>query len=159
VGGTGTITCTRATFAANTTASFPLVVKVNAATAPGTVISNNPTINAVTGDPSSTNNSATSSTVVASPTQADLSITKTATPEPVDQNTNLVYTLVIQNNGPAAAQSVTVTDPLPAEVSFSSVTTTQGSCSQSTGTVTCNLGTLNAGGLAIVQINVNASTF
>src|SRR5262249_18536635 len=56
VGGTGTITCTRATFAANTTASFPLVVKVNAATAPGTVISNNPTINAVTGDPSSTNN-------------------------------------------------------------------------------------------------------
>lgn len=159
VGGTGNITCTATTMAANTTASFPLVVKVTAGTAPGTVISNSASISSVTGDPVAANNSASSSNVVASPTQADVSIVKTATPEPVNQNTNLVYTLTITNNGPADALNVTVSDPLPSQVSFTSVATTQGTCSQSAGTVSCSLGTMNAGALAIVTINVNAATF
>jgi uncharacterized repeat protein (TIGR01451 family) len=88
-----------------------------------------------------------------------MSILKTASPEPVDQNTNLVYTLQIDDNGPATAQGVTVSDPLPAQVSFTSVSTTQGTCSQAGGTVTCNLGSMNPGALAIVTINVTASTF
>ncbi|HLK05475.1 MAG TPA: C25 family cysteine peptidase [Candidatus Acidoferrum sp.] len=159
VGGTGAITCNAVTMAANTTASFPLVVKVTAGTASGTVISNNPAVSSVTGDPISSNNSASASTVVASPSQADLSILKTASPQPVDQGTNLVYTLQIRNNGPATALGVTVSDPLPAQVSYNSVSTTQGTCSQSGGTVSCSLGSINVGGLAIVTINVTASTF
>jgi len=153
------IPCTVATMAANTTVNFPLVVKVVSTTAPGTTISISPTVASTTGDPTSSNNSATASTVVASPTQADVAIVKTASPEPVDQNTNLVYTLQVTNNGPAVAQGVTVSDPLPAQVTYSSVSATQGSCSVSGTTVNCNIGSMPVGSLVIVTINATANTF
>ena len=163
VGAAGTVTCTNPSVAVGATANFPLVVKVNMGTAPGTVISNTPMVSATPADPNSANNSATSTTVVASPTQADVAILKTATPEPVNQGTNLTYTLQVTNNGPAVAQGVTVSDTLPNQVTYVSVSTTQGSCSQSGGpvggTVTCPLGTISVGGLAIVTINVTASVF
>ena len=159
VGGTGSITCTAPSEGSGTVSSFPLVVKVGVSTPAGTTISNNPAVTSATSDPTAGNNSASASTVVASPTQADVSIIKTASPEPVDQNTNLVYTLQVTNHGPAVALGVSVSDPLPSQVSFASVSTTQGSCSQAAGTVTCNLGTLNVGSLAIITINVTANTF
>jgi uncharacterized repeat protein (TIGR01451 family) len=159
VGSTGTVTCTNPSVAAGATANFPLIVKVNMGTAPGTVISNTATVSATPSDPNPANNSATSTTVVASPTQSDVAIQKTASPEPVDQGTNLTYTLQVTNNGPAVAQGVTVSDPLPAQVTFTSASTTQGTCSQAAGTVTCNLGSINVGGLAIVTVNVTAQTF
>ena len=155
----GTFTCTTASMAANTTATFTFVMTVTAGTAPGTVITNTVTIGPTANDPNTANNTASASSTVASPTQADVAIVKTASPEPVDQNTNLTYTLQITNNGPATAQNVMVTDPLPSQVSYVSSSTTQGSCSQSGGTVTCNLGTVSVGGLVIVTINVTAVTF
>ncbi len=159
VGGTGTITCTIASIPSGTSYNFPLVVKVNPATAPGTTISNVPNISAVTVDPNGANNSATANTVVASPTQADVSILKTASPEPVNQSTNLTYTLQVTNNGPAVAKGVIVTDPIPAQVTYVSSSATQGACVQAAGTVTCNIGTIGVGGLVIVTINVSANTF
>ena len=132
--------------------------------APGSTITNTANINvpcsSVT-DPNCANNSAVTTVYVASPTQADVAITKTASPDPVDQGTNLSYTLQITNNGPAAAQSVTVADPIPGEVTFASVSTTQGTCSYDipTATVNCSLGTVSVGGLVIVTINASADTF
>jgi len=153
------ITCTVATMAANTTVNFPLVVKVVSTTAPGTIISISPSVASITGDPTSSNNTTTASTVVASPTQADVAIVKTASPEPVDQNTNLVYTLQITNNGPAVAQGVTVSDPIPSQVTFTSVSTTQGNCSLAGTTVNCTIGSMPVGSLVIVTINASANTF
>ena len=49
---------------------------------------------------------------------ADLQITKTGAPNPVVTGTNITYTINVTNNGPDAAQSVTVVDNLPASVSF-----------------------------------------
>ena len=164
VGGTGTISCNIATLAPNAMANFPVVVKVNSGTAPGASISNTAAINvpcsAVT-DPNCANNSASTSVIVASPTQADVAIVKTASPEPVDQNTNITYTLQVTNNGPAVAQGVTVNDPLPAQVGFTSVSTTQGTCTYTvaTTTINCNLGSLSVGGLVLITINANATTF
>ena len=54
---------------------------------------------------------------------------------------------------------MTVSDPLPTQVSFVSVSTTQGSCSQIAGTVSCNLNSISVGGLVLITINVTASTF
>ena len=173
VGGTGTITCTYISgspaIAVGQSFNFPLVVEVSGtppptpppAVAPGTKISNTITVTSTVVDPTPANRTATSSTFVAGPTQADVAIIKTASPEPVNQGTNLTYTLQVTNNGPAIAQGVVVNDPLPSQVTFTSVSTTQGSCTYTvaTTTVNCPLGSISVGGLVIVTINVNASTF
>ena len=161
VGGTGTFTCTltTGTIAVGASVSFPMIVKVNPATPSGTVITNTPSVASTVGDPNSANNSATSTTVVASPTQSDVSIVKTASPEPVNQGTNLVYSLMVKNAGPAVATGVTVTDTLPAQVSYTSSFTAQGTCAYSAPTVTCNLNSMSVGSTVMITINVAANTF
>jgi len=69
----------------------------------------------------------------------------------------MTYTLAIQNNGPSPATGVTATDPLPTGyVAYQSASSSQGSCSQSAGKVTCALGSLSVGGTATATINVTA---
>ncbi|MGB7845570.1 MAG: C25 family cysteine peptidase [Candidatus Acidiferrum sp.] len=162
VGSTGTFTCTLnsgQTLAIGAIVNFPMVVKVNATTAPGTTITNSPSIGSSVTDPYPPNNSATVATLVASPTQADLTISKIASPEPVNQNTNLSYTIIVKNAGPAAAQNVTVTDPIPAQVTYSSSITSVGNCTYAAPNVICNLNTLSVGSAAVITINATANTF
>jgi uncharacterized repeat protein (TIGR01451 family) len=52
---------------------------------------------------------------------------------------------------------VTITDPLPTGLSFVSATPGQGNCGASGQTVKCNLGTLPAGGTALVTITANVA--
>ena len=92
-------------------------------------------------------------TIVA-PTTADVAITKTVDKNPATVGQPLVYTLTVTNNGKDAAPAVKVTDTLPATVTFVSVGTTAGSCAYSAGSVTCLLGTMNAGAVATVTIVV-----
>ena len=94
---------------------------------------------------------------VVSPSSADLSVTKTASPNPGQAGLNLSYRITVTNNGPASATNVTVNDSLPAGVTFVSTGATQGSCSGS-GPVNCNLGSLALGNSAIVTIVVAPST-
>jgi uncharacterized repeat protein (TIGR01451 family) len=105
-----------------------------------------------TTDPVSTNDSATQSTTVSR--SADLSLTKIDSPDPVLAGGTLTYTLSVKNNGPSDASGVTLTDPLPGNVTHQSSTPSQGTCSESSGTVTCSLGTLAAGDTATVEIRV-----
>jgi uncharacterized repeat protein (TIGR01451 family) len=92
---------------------------------------------------------------------SDLSITKTDSPDPVTVGATLTYTLTVQNGGPLPATGVTVTDNLPAGVTFVSATPSQGSCSQTGGTVTCTIGNLANGASATAEIKItpqNAGT-
>src|SRR5581483_2144188 len=90
---------------------------------------------------------------------ADVSITKSAAPNPIKQGQTLTYTVVVTNNGAVSATGVVVTDPLPTtDVTFISATTTVGSCSQAGGTVTCNIGTLASLASATITIKVTANT-
>jgi uncharacterized repeat protein (TIGR01451 family) len=57
---------------------------------------------------------------------ADLSITKTDSPDPVTTGDDLTYTVTVTNNGPDPATSVVVTDNLPAETTFVSCSSTGG---------------------------------
>jgi len=86
---------------------------------------------------------------------ADLAVTKTDSPDPVQVGTNLTYTLTVTNNGPNEATGVTLTDTLPTGVTFVSATPSQGTCSQAGGTVTCNLGTLANGASTTATVVVS----
>jgi uncharacterized repeat protein (TIGR01451 family) len=97
---------------------------------------------------------------------ADLSITKSGAPNPVVSGNRLTYTLSVTNNGPQDATGVTVTDPLPGNVHFNSVASTQGTCIRSAttkplpknGTITCSLGNLAHGASASITIVVTTTT-
>ena len=94
---------------------------------------------------------------VVSSSSSDLSVTKTASPNPGQVGVNLAYRITATNNGPANATNVSVMDTLPSGVTFVSASTTQGSCS-GTSTVNCALGTLNVSANAIVTIVVSPTT-
>jgi uncharacterized repeat protein (TIGR01451 family) len=74
---------------------------------------------------------------------ADLSVAKSDSPDPATKGASLTYSIVVTNNGPGSAADVQLTDSLPATVQFVSATSTAGSCAQTGGTVSCNLGDLN----------------
>jgi uncharacterized repeat protein (TIGR01451 family) len=147
-------TCT-ASMSPNTSASTTFVMTVVSGTAPGTKITNTVSIGPIANDPNPNNNTAQAISYVASPTQADVAIVKTASPQPVEPASPLTYTLQVTNNGPAVAQNLVVTDPLPSQVTFVSVSipASEGTCSQASGTVTCDISSLSVGGLVIITIN------
>jgi uncharacterized repeat protein (TIGR01451 family) len=88
------------------------------------------------------------------PSYADLSVSKTASPDPVHVGQKLTYTVDVTNNGPDSATGTTVVDTLPKTAGFGSVSTTKGSCSRVKKVVTCSLGTLHSGDLETVTILV-----
>ena len=85
---------------------------------------------------------------------ADLSVTKTDSPDPVHVGQNLTYTIRVKNGGAAKATGVTLTDPLPKNAGFGSVSTSQGTCSLKPDKllVSCSLGSLASGATATVTI-------
>jgi uncharacterized repeat protein (TIGR01451 family) len=84
--------------------------------------------------------------------QADLSLAKEDAVDPVVVGDAIVYTLTVSNGGHDAALNVSLTDTLPAEVTFTSATPDQGSCGQAARTVTCDLGDISSGASADVVI-------
>ena len=66
---------------------------------------------------------------------ADLSLTKSDSPDPVRVDEQLTYTLGVHNAGPQTATGVVLTDTLPGGVAFDSATPTQGSCTETSGEV------------------------
>ncbi|HEX3530703.1 MAG TPA: ExeM/NucH family extracellular endonuclease, partial [Thermoanaerobaculia bacterium] len=95
------------------------------ASATGT-LSNTATVAAPAGvtDPTPGNNSATDSDTL-SP-QADLSVTKVDTPDPVVAGNNITYTITVNNAGPSNAASASLSDPLPAGTTFVSLASPSG---------------------------------
>jgi uncharacterized repeat protein (TIGR01451 family) len=167
VGSAGTITCTNPAFAPGT-ASFSVVLQVNAGTAAGTAINDTATASSSTTDPNGANNSATAADVVALATQADLVTTNSASPGSVAAGSNVTYTQSVTNNGPAAATApVTFTQTTPSNTNFQSITPPAGwTCATvppvgGTGTITCTDGSslpLNATANFTLVLQVNAGT-
>ena len=91
---------------------------------------------------------------------ADLSITKTDSPDPVTTGDDLTYTVTVTNNGPDPATSVVVTDNLPAETTFVSCSSTGGGvCGGSGNNRTVTFPLLPSGQSATITLvaNVNCS--
>jgi uncharacterized repeat protein (TIGR01451 family) len=87
---------------------------------------------------------------------ADLVIVKTESADPVVPGTTFSYQLAVSNTGPGPASNLTVTDTLPAEVAYVSVTGTSWNCSESGGIVTCTLPDLSPGDAPAITIGVTA---
>lgn len=145
----GTVTCNYATLAGG--ATTPTVTINVIASAVGTV-TNTANVTETQADFNLTNNTASATTNILP--AADVQITKTG-PATANQGDTITYTLTAQNNGPSTATTVTITDPLPSQVSFSSASA---GCTPSGTTVTCAAGTLASGGTATFTISVIAQT-
>jgi uncharacterized repeat protein (TIGR01451 family) len=78
------------------------------------------------------------------PKVIDLVIVKDAT-SPTALNGNVQYTMTVTNKGPDTATNVQVADPAPVGISYSTASSTQGSCSVTAALITCSLGTLTPG--------------
>ena len=85
---------------------------------------------------------------------ADLKLTKTVLTGTAKVGQPLSYLLTIRNLGPDKATGVTLTESLPPEAEFISVSASQGNCVGS-GPVTCSLGDLAPRAAVTVTLNVN----
>jgi uncharacterized repeat protein (TIGR01451 family) len=85
---------------------------------------------------------------------ADISVSKTDSPDPVSVGADLTYTITVRNDGPAPAPGVRVVDALALTLDFVSATPTQGSCSEVLLVVTCDLGIIPNGSVATVVLVV-----
>lgn len=102
-------------------------------------------------------NSDTESTVL-SPS-VDLRVTKTDSVDPVIAGNQLTYTITVTNDGPSQATNVSLTDTLPAGVTFVSGTSSVTTATVSAATLTSGvqLGTLDPGASATVTIVVSVA--
>ena len=80
----------------------------------GTLLTNSADVSSQTPDSNEENNHAQAETTVRNIPHADLSVTKTDSPDPVMAGGLLTYALTVTNNGPSEATGVQLTDNLPA---------------------------------------------
>src|SRR4030095_16403902 len=124
-GFTGTVNLTATGLPAGATANFsPASVSITDATAKtatltitttaGTPLGDFPI--SITGTAGMTVHSAPVTLKVVNASSIDLSVTKTASPNPGQVNASLIYRIVVTNNGPATATGITLNDTLPAGV-------------------------------------------
>ncbi|MCC7201161.1 MAG: DUF11 domain-containing protein [Nitrospirae bacterium] len=157
--GTDTVTCDLGSLGSGASATVLITVTPSST---GTIY-NSATVTGSENDPDISNNTTqpVSTTINSLPSvDADLSITKTDSPDPVPLvGDNLTYTVTVINNGPASATGVLVTDYLPTSIGslqvvpieLISVTPSQGTCS-GTFVLSCDIGTLAGGASATITI-------
>ncbi len=73
---------------------------------------------------------------------ADLAVTKTDSPDPVEVGGTLTYSVQVTNLGPQKATDVVVTDRLPNRTDLISATPESGTCERRGRKVTCRIGDL-----------------
>jgi uncharacterized repeat protein (TIGR01451 family) len=121
-------------------------------------ISNTATVTPPAGgaDPNPSNNTATDVDLLKP--EVDLGIAKTDSADPVSPGDPLTYVLSVDNAGPSDSVQVSVSDPLPPDVTFVSSSPGPPACILGGGTLlSCNLGAMPAGGVATVTINVTVN--
>jgi uncharacterized repeat protein (TIGR01451 family) len=156
----GTVTCELGRLDPNQT----VLIHVDVSATTAQTVNNTARVTSDSPDPDPTNNEDSGTLVfVEAASQADLSITKTDSPDPVVAGTNLTYSITVTNNGPSAAVNVVASDLLSSSLSIVSVSGSHGaSCNAGIpGSVptTCNFDGMANGAIRTMTIVtlVNAS--
>ncbi|HUQ72085.1 MAG TPA: Ig-like domain-containing protein [Planctomycetaceae bacterium] len=160
LGGTGAVTATIPSLAGGETASFTLIVHVNASTPDGSILANTASTTTTSPDADPANNSDTETTAVIA--VADLSITQSGSPDPVAAGQNLTYIIAVTNRGSSDAQGVALNDVIPTNTTFVALTAPAGWVSTTpavggTGPVTSTRATLAAGASASFTLVVRTA--
>ncbi|WP_244930731.1 isopeptide-forming domain-containing fimbrial protein [Nocardioides sp. W7] len=146
------VSCDYGTLAPGATRTVHVTVQVDPART--TPVTNAVDVTTTTPDTAPGNNHSQVTTPVTP--VADVSVTKTADGVDYEGGDTVTYTLVARNDGPSTAQNVTLTDPLPADLTFVSVTPGAPTCTQAAGTVSCAFGALAPGAERTVTIAAKA---
>lgn len=138
-------------------------ITVNAVVLPGTTgtLTNTATADSTDTtlvDTNPANNTDTETTALTP--EIDLAVTKTDSIDPAIAGSLLSYTITVTNDGPSTATNVALSDTLPAGVTFTSATSSQGTVTHTAGVVSGALGTLAPGASATVTllVGVNSAT-
>lgn len=159
-----TINDTIASLAGGASATFSVLAKVGSDVPNAATLSNTASASMSQTDPTPADDSATSNASVSA--QADVTIAKLDSPDPVTAGTDLTYTITVGNSGSSDAQNVSLSDTLPAGVTFISETQTNGPTFTvitpavgSGGTVSGTIPTLVAGAASrfVVVVRVNSA--
>jgi uncharacterized repeat protein (TIGR01451 family) len=118
-------------------------------------ITNTAVVTTTTTDTNTSNNQAADPAIVHP--RADLSLLKADDPDPVVPGRQLTYTLTVHNDGPSDAQSVAVTDTLPAGVQL--VAGTPAYTRPLPDQVVWQLGTLAANASRVLTLTVRVSSW
>ena len=146
-------TCSFGTLAPGATRTMTINVHI----LPGTrgPLHNDARVSSTTFDDDLSNNLDSTTTQIAG--EADLSITKSDSPDPVIAGQQLTYTIVVANAGPSTAFAVKINDPLPAGTTFVSGVDGNGAtvCALvQPGIVSCDLGDMGPGTSKTVFLTV-----
>jgi uncharacterized repeat protein (TIGR01451 family) len=130
-------------------------VTVDTSTAPAGMVPTTPTAVSVTLAAGQTFLDADFGFFTPPPTTIDLELSKSVDQSVVPLGTNVTWTITVVNQGPADATGVTVTDTLPAGVSYVSDT---GGGAFDSATATWTIGNLAAGASASLQVTTTINT-
>ena len=148
--GGGRLNCALGRLASGASATAQIVYGLGGLAA-GSQVTAAATVRSSTADPNGGNNAVAQTFTVGAAT-ADVSIRKSASPNPVPVGGTVTFSMVVSNAGPSDARGLVVTDPLPAGLRLAGAQA-PGSCAPLGRTVICNVGTLGAGASATVSIS------
>jgi uncharacterized repeat protein (TIGR01451 family) len=166
VGATGSVSCMIATLASGGSAAFTLVFRVHAGATSGSTVTNVATVSYPGSDPTPGNNSASTAAATIS-TSVDVSVAASG-PAAIIAGNSISYNITATNSGPSDAQSVTLSDALPAGTTFVSEAQSSGpafTCTNpavgTTGSISCTTATLASGASAtftyVFRVNASAA--
>ena len=147
--GTTPLACGSASVPPGSTGTITAVYRVGAGTPGGTIIADTVNVSTTTHDTAPPNDLATVNIPVASGAQADLSVTNSASPNPVTAGSNITYTQSVTNSGQASANAPVLTETLPAGTTAVSLT--------GPGTWNCVLATLTCTANSAMAGNTTAN--
>ena len=149
----GVPSCHLGTLAAGSSRQVTVTVVVSSGTLG--VIANSATVTSATADPDPSDNSVTADVLVIG--EADVSVTKSDSQDPVAAGAPLTYSLTVSNAGPSDAADVMLVETLPSGVTFGA---SSGCLNDPNGVPLCDLGSIAAGTSrqVTVTVTVHAAT-